>query len=32
VYSIVKRHNGTIDVQSEVGKGTTFTVRIPLGS
>ena len=31
-YSIVKRHNGTIDVQSEVGKGTTFTVRIPLGS
>ena len=32
VYSIVKRHNGTIDVQSEVGKGTTFTVRLPMGS
>jgi signal transduction histidine kinase len=31
-YSIVKRHNGTIDVKSEVGKGTTFTVRIPMGS
>jgi len=26
---IVKAHEGTIDVQSEVGKGTTFLVRIP---
>jgi signal transduction histidine kinase len=23
--------NGTLDCESEVGKGTTFTVRIPLG-
>jgi len=28
----VKRHNGTIDVKSEVGKGTNFTVRLPVGS
>ncbi len=26
---IVDRHNGTILVESEVGKGTTFTLRIP---
>ncbi|HEX8960874.1 MAG TPA: ATP-binding protein [Geobacteraceae bacterium] len=30
-YDIVKKHNGEIMVQSEVGKGTTFTVRIPVG-
>jgi two-component system NtrC family sensor kinase len=29
-YDIVKRHNGEITVQSEVGQGTTFTVRIPV--
>ena len=28
-YDIVKKHNGEISVQSEVGKGTTFTVTIP---
>jgi len=27
---IVQKHNGTIDVASEVGKGTTFTVRLPI--
>lgn len=29
-YDIVKKHNGNIDVCSEVGKGTTFRVTIPL--
>ncbi|MDR5695168.1 MAG: cache domain-containing protein [Armatimonadota bacterium] len=28
--SIVKEHRGTIRVQSEVGKGTTFTVSLPV--
>jgi two-component system NtrC family sensor kinase len=27
--SILERHNGTIAVQSEVGRGTTFTVTLP---
>lgn len=27
---IVRRHGGKVDVQSSVGKGTTFTVRLPL--
>ncbi len=29
-YGIIDRHNGKIEVQSEVGKGTTFTVKLPL--
>lgn len=28
-HSILERHNGTIAVQSEVGKGTTFTLTLP---
>lgn len=29
-YDIVKKHKGDIMVQSETGKGTTFTVKIPV--
>jgi two-component system, NtrC family, sensor kinase len=29
--SITDRHNGRIDVQSEVGRGTTFVVTLPVG-
>ena len=30
-YNIIKKHKGTINVDSVVGKGTTFTIRIPIG-
>ena len=28
-YKIIQEHNGTIDVESEVGKGTTFKIKLP---
>jgi two-component system, NtrC family, sensor kinase len=30
VYGVVKMHAGDISVDSEVGKGTTFTIRLPV--
>jgi signal transduction histidine kinase len=29
-YNIIKKHKGTIDVESTMGQGTTFTIRIPV--
>ena len=31
-YGIIKDHGGEIKVESEEGKGTTFTIRLPVGS
>ncbi|HUJ70688.1 MAG TPA: ATP-binding protein [Verrucomicrobiae bacterium] len=30
VYGIVQRHGGSIDIQSEVGKGTVVVIRLPV--
>lgn len=29
-YKIIQEHNGIINVESEVGKGTTFTIQLPV--
>jgi two-component system NtrC family sensor kinase len=29
-YDIIKKHGGSIEVKSEVGRGTVFTVRLPM--
>ncbi|RLC32505.1 MAG: hybrid sensor histidine kinase/response regulator [Deltaproteobacteria bacterium] len=31
-YNIIRKHNGSIDVKSKVGEGTTFRIRIPAES
>lgn len=31
VFGIIRKHGGTIGVESEPGRGTCFTVRLPLG-
>lgn len=31
VYGIIDRHKGTITVDSEVGKGTVFSIKLPVG-
>ncbi len=29
-YRVIKDHNGTIEIDSEIGKGTKFTIRLPI--
>jgi PAS domain S-box-containing protein len=31
-YEIIQKHNGTIDVESQIGKGTTFIISLPIKS
>ena len=31
-YAILEKHSAEVDVDSELGEGTTFTIRLPLGA
>ena len=31
VYGIIQNHNGDISVESELDKGTTFIIKLPVG-
>jgi two-component system NtrC family sensor kinase len=31
-YGIIRAHNGTVSVESEVGKGTSFIISLPIGA
>jgi CheY-like chemotaxis protein len=30
VYGVIQRHQGTVDIETEIGKGTTFIIRLPV--
>ncbi|MFC1532815.1 sensor histidine kinase [Thermodesulfobacteriota bacterium] len=30
IYGIIDRHKGTVNVDSQLGKGTVFTIKIPV--
>jgi two-component system NtrC family sensor kinase len=32
IWGIIDNHNGSIKVESELGKGTTFIIRLPLNA
>lgn len=31
-YGVIERHSGKIDVETELGKGSTFTISLPIGN
>lgn len=31
-HGIIEQHNGTINVESKIGRGTTFTIKLPINS
>ena len=31
-HQIIERHSGKIEVENEVGKGTTFTINLPINA
>ena len=32
VYNVINQHNGCVNVQSRIGKGTTFIIELPIDS